>query len=506
MRKPLFYLIMLGMLSACGGGGGSADTTASQTSQASAREQAPQIPPPQPPATLPNEHGLYPDANNVTLTDAEAGIYPNENGFARSYSTAGKIDTNGPFFKPFGNGRTCASCHKQEDGFSITTATLKRLFDSTGGTDPVFQLVDGANSPQVPADTLEEKRAAYSMLLNRGVFRIGRKIPASAEFELVAVDDPYHFASANELSLYRRPLPSANLRFLTDVMWDGRETAVDQNSTTCNAKNICFASLDSDLGRQANNAVLTHAQALADLSQDDQDAIVAFEKTLFVAQQVDNTAGLLFAADGTGGASALPTINFSFGENDLLIPGNFTSPFSFNLFFTWLNDRSVSDPAAVAARQSITRGQNVFNNKQILVNDDKELSRLGFIGTAAFVNCSSCHSARNVGNLAEPQSFNIGVADAKNRAPDMPLYTLRNKQTGELIQTQDPGLAMTTGLWEDIGRFKVPVLRGLSTRAPYFHDGSAKTIEDVTAHYKKQFNIQFTDQEMADLNAFLKAL
>jgi cytochrome c peroxidase len=83
---------------------------------------------------------------------------------------------------------------------------------------------------------------------------------------------------------------------------------------------------------------------------------------------------------------------------------------------------------------------------------------------------------------------------------------LRNKKTGETIQTQDPGLAMTTGLWEDIGRFKIPVLRGLSTRAPYFHDGSAKTIEDVTNFYNKQFHIGFTAQELADLNAFLKAL
>lgn len=41
--------------------------------------------------------------------------------------------------------------------------------------------------------------------------------------ELVAVDDPYHFASAAERSLFRRPLPSTNLKFDSAVMWDGRE-------------------------------------------------------------------------------------------------------------------------------------------------------------------------------------------------------------------------------------------------------------------------------------------
>ena len=49
-------------------------------------------------------------------------------------------------------------------------------------------------------------------------------VPANAEFELVAVDDPYNFASAAELSLFRRPLPTTNLKFLSTVMWDGRET------------------------------------------------------------------------------------------------------------------------------------------------------------------------------------------------------------------------------------------------------------------------------------------
>lgn len=493
MRKISFFLAIAFILSACGGGSGSESE--------SSRESA--LPTSQTAKALPNEHGLYPDANNVTQTDAEAGIYPNENGFARSFSTAGTIDTSNPFFKSFGNGRSCASCHKQEDGFSITTATLNRLFDSTEGNDSVFQLIDGANSPQATANTLEEKKAAYSMLLNRGVFRIGRKIPASAEFELIAVDDPYHFASADELSLYRRPLPSANLRFLTDVMWDGRETAIDQSSKICNLKGVCFASLDSNLGRQANNATLDHAQTLSDLSIDDQNAIVAFEKTLFVAQQVDNAAGLLFGAAGTGGAMALSAQQFSFGDNDIFF--QFNGPISFSMFNSWINDKNAKDPAVSAARDSIKRGQAVFNNKPILVGDSSELSRL-FSGPGAFVNCSNCHSVPDVGNLGEPQSFNIGIADAKSRTPDMPLYTLRNKETGETIQTQDPGAAMTTGRWKDIGRFKVPILRGLSTRAPYFHDGSAKTIEDVTNFYKKQFDIKFSDQELADLNAFLKAL
>ena len=68
-------------------------------------------------------------------------------------------------------------------------------------------------SLRLQSSTLTERESAYAMLLNKGLFRIGLKIPKDAEFELQKADDPYEFASANELSLFRRPLPSANLKF-----------------------------------------------------------------------------------------------------------------------------------------------------------------------------------------------------------------------------------------------------------------------------------------------------
>src|SRR3989442_369561 len=70
--------------------------------------------------------------------------------------------------------------------------------------------------------TVEARRGAYGLLLRKGLIRVGLPVPAGAEFELVGVDDPYGYASAAELSLFRRPLPSTNLRFLTTIMWDGR--------------------------------------------------------------------------------------------------------------------------------------------------------------------------------------------------------------------------------------------------------------------------------------------
>jgi cytochrome c peroxidase len=57
-----------------------------------------------------------------------------------------------------------------------------------------------------------------------------------------------------------------------------------------------------------------------------------------------------------------------------------------------------------------------------------------------------------------------------------------------------------------IGKIKGPILRGLSARAPYFHNGSAQTLMDVVRFYDLRFDINFTPQEESDLVAFLSSL
>jgi cytochrome c peroxidase len=103
-------------------------------------------------------------------------------------------------------------------------------------------------------------------------------------------------------------------------------------------------------------------------------------------------------------------------------------------------------------------------------------------------------------------ALNLGLADESRRTPDLPLYTLQNKMTGERLRTTDPGRAMVTGKWSDIGKFKGPILRALASRAPYFHNGSAATLAEVVDFYNVRFNLGLTRQEKIDLVAFLSAL
>jgi hypothetical protein len=328
--------------------------------------------------------------------------------------------------------------------------------------------------------------------LSKGLIRIGLAIPTTAEFELAAVDDPYGYASSNELSLFRRPLPATNLRFLTTVMWDGRESAPN-------------ATLQENLIRQALDATQGHAQLAGNLTQPQLNKIVAFEMGLTTAQATDETTGKLNAHGAKGGPIRLHHEDFFIGINDPLGGNPTNAPFNTNamtLFDGW------ADPGKKpkdAKRAAVARGQELFNSKTFDVTGVAGLNdHLNVPSIQA--TCTLCHDAPNVGNHSVALALNIGLADASRRTPDLPLYTLRNKTTGELQQTTDPGRALITGRWSDIGKMKGPILRGLAARAPYFHNGSAATLSDVLDFYDTRFNVGFTDQEKSDLIAFLQSL
>lgn len=232
-----------------------------------------------------------------------------------------------------------------------------------------------------------------------------------------------------------------------------------------------------------------------------------FETSLRTAQAIDFQAGVLSANGAMGGPVALASQAFFVGINDSF-PASFGfnpsgSPFNpvvFALFDAWQNSR-------IPARASIARGQALFATKPINIT--------GVAGINDVLNvpslpgtCGTCHDSPNVGDHSFPAPLNIGVGDLTSTldVSYLPVFTLRNNSTGATVQTTDPGRALITGLWADVGKVKGPILRGLAARAPYFHNGSASSLDDVMEFYDKRFNIGFTAQEKADLIAFLKSL
>lgn len=385
---------------------------------------------------------------------------PNGSGEARTYSTLGPITLDHPFFQSLGaNGRSCATCHVPGDGWTLTPARVRERFEGSRGEEPLFRPFDAAVSPRADVSTLEARRAAYRLLLERGLIRVGLGVPPGAEFDVVAVDDPYRYASATELSLFRRPLPATNLVFVSTVMWDGRETSLPQG-------------LQLNLARQADNATRGHAQATRPLTPAEQEAIVALELSLFTAQGRDAAAGELHVR-ARGGPRVL-------AGRAVQPPGGPT----FTLFEAWRDED-------VAARRAIARGERFFNERRFGPFD---------------APCAGCHDAPEVGTNFAGRMFALGVDAAVRRPPDLPLYTLRCRTTGQVVATTDPGRALVTGRCGDIGRFKIPGLRGLAGRAPYFHNGAAATLEEVVSFYDRRFGIGLTPGERADLVAFLRAL
>jgi len=421
--------------------------------------------------------------------------FANSSGLHATFSTSGSIDLRNEFFQNLGtNGRNCSTCHRAEEGWTITPAGVQARFNQTRGTDPIFRTNDGSNSPNADVSTFTARRAAYSMLLTKGLIRVGIGIPNDAEFELIAVDDPYGFASATELSLFRRPLPSTNLKFLSTVMWDGRETFPGET-------------IHFDLSHQSNSATTGHAQG-ADLTEQQRESIVAFETALFTAQIYDERAGRLTPRGAKGGPLHLADQEFYLGINDLFGDSKTGAPFDpivFTIYDAW---KGLSDKGQNRARAAVARGEELFNTKLIRITDVSGINDEAAFGTPAVVNgsCTTCHDTPNSGNHSVAAPLNLGLTDIERRTPDMPLYTLRNKTTGEIKITTDPGRALVMGKWKDIGRFKGPILRGLAARAPYFHNGFAKDLKAVVDFYDERFAIGFTEQEKADLLAFLMTL
>jgi hypothetical protein len=377
---------------------------------------------------------------------------------------------------------------------------LRDRFDRTDGLDPIFRANDGSNCDGGDDSTIAARRRAFSLLLQKGLIRIARDVPTRPEFDIVAVDDPYRCGSPlTRASMYRRPLPSANLKFLSAVMWDGRQSAPGQ-------------AIRDGLRAQVADAVTGHAQGTPPSAAQVQ-SIVDFELRLFATQVVDRSSGSLTSAAARSGPAPLARETFCIGINDPLgmlasMPGSCAArsdglnPFVFTLFRGWTDSESPS-------RQAIARGEAIFNTRQFVIDNvpglngrpEDPVHRPLLGGT-----CTVCHDTPNAGNHSVPMALNIGVADASRRTADLPLYTLRRRATGEVVQTTDPGRAMVTGKWNDIGKFKGPVLRALAARPPYFHDGSAATLADVIRFYDTRFQARFTEQEKADLIAFLKAL
>jgi cytochrome c peroxidase len=178
------------------------------------------------------------------------------------------------------------------------------------------------------------------------------------------------------------------------------------------------------------------------------------------------------------------------------------------------------------------------------ITESEKRGRRFFEDTVDFVDfkhgaCAACHSGPllNESNLFAELAFgiprgnrfqSIGVSELNVAHNPVHDYVFTNSDgTTTTVTSPDPGRALITGVApkEDPGflhvnAFKTPTLWGVAATAPYFHDNSAKTLDDVAAHYNLFFSItsdpdgpgpippalSLTPQDQADIVAYLKLL
>jgi hypothetical protein len=465
----------------------------------------PNPPPPAPQATPPAV-APSPLAGNIPPNSFEAETdFSDPSGQVSTVLLGGRLSTaTNSFFQNLGtNGRTCFTCHQPQSGWSVTPADLTKRFNDTAGADPIFRPVDGATCPNADTSTRTAKLTAYSLLLDKGLIRVAETLPnAGLEYRITVASDPYQCTTnpnfgltsptTGDVSVYRRILPASNLPFRAAIMWDGRYPT---------------------LAAQASDATLDHAQA-AKVPTDAQIlSIVTFEDAIFSAQFFDATAGALNILGASGGPVALAQVPFHLGINDSLGRDPARTAFNrnvFSLYAAW--DRAPLVPgAAEARRNSIGRGETLFNTRTFTISDVPGLTD-NAPNNQIRGTCSTCHDTPNVGSRSLPDFLNIGVAAPNPNglsASDLPVFNLTctsGVQAGRTISVTDPGRALVTGKCTDIGGFSVPTLRGVGARAPYFHNGIANNLAAVVGFYDRRFRVGLSATDRADLVAFLEAL
>jgi cytochrome c peroxidase len=404
------------------------------------------------------------DASPGDFVERSATHLPNNfpikstNGFAATFHTDGFVDLENEFLTPQGsNGRDCRHCHFPDDGWTLSSATAQRLFDETDGLHPLFNVMDADRGRDAQGNalddvsTVEARRAAFSMML-KAKHRRQQTVPATAQFEVIGVDDPFGRGSATTFWFFRRSLPTANFGQIS-VQWDGVNTQ---------------ATLQEGLARQVRGNITGAQQGTPPHDEDIVAEIVRFEMETFHAQLIVEGVGRLDDDGALGGPenrAAQP-----------LVAGRF------NLFDAWEDHEN-------ERKAQIFRGQELFN-----------------VAKPGRARCGGCHNAENDGQNVNGNFFDIGASRPEFAESDMAIYTLRNKETGEVKETTDGGRGWRTGRWADLDRFKAPSLRGLAARGEYLHNGIATSLMEVVLHYEAALNFEFTPEEREDLVAFMNAL
>jgi cytochrome c peroxidase len=349
-----------------------------------------------------------------------------------------------------GNGRACADCHQPSEGFQLSPsvtrarfeALLAKLSHNKDADDPLFRPVD-ADDFRVNGDAARD----FSNLVDNGLVRVTMPLPLN-----VRLVDPATGLPSDETSvdLWRAVMSVLNVAITGPdgvlPIWPPgapRVAILGQDPNGPNRQggyqhDARFATLQA----QARGALFAHAQVTVEPPAGMLDDLAAFQQTLFSSAGVERLAEAI--RSGSTGLDPDPELN-----------------------------------------ELEAQGQAVFNRA-----------------------CAQCHggalhpstSSPDAALVRPPVRYHTIQAACPRPATDgfspCPPRLARNARTYQItlangtiqtVTTSDPGRLLLTGQPPDLGVMDVTQLRGISRTAPYFHNNSAATLEEVLDHYDALF-------------------
>jgi cytochrome c peroxidase len=351
-----------------------------------------------------------------------------------------------------GNGRACADCHVPTEHFQLSPAIAKARFEALlakrqnnkNADDPLFRPID-ADDFRINGDNASD----FSNLVENGLVRVTLPLPPN-----VQLIDASSGRATDETSvdLFRAVMPVLNVAISgpDDVLpiWPPAPRppvgGLDSNGPNRQGGYQHDARFGT-LQEQARGALIAHAQVSVEPPADMLDDLAAFQQTLFSSPDVQRLTEAI-----ASGATPFPD----------------------------------PDPPLDELEQ---RGKAVFNRA-----------------------CAQCHGSTLHPSGSTPEStivrpivryHNIQTACPRSTvvsdgflpcpprlARNARIYriTLANG-TVQTFTTSDPGRLLLTGQIADLGVMDVTQLRGISRTAPYFHNNSAATLEEVLDHYDAFF-------------------
>ena len=351
------------------------------------------------------------------------------------------------------NGRACSDCHLPSDGFQLSPTTARERFaalqaaraHNPNADDPLFRPVD-ADDFRINGESASD----FSNLIENGLIRVSMPLPAN-----VRLIDAVTGQLTNETSvdLWRAVMPVFNVAITgpDGVMpvWPPGAPRIPIMGIDPNGPNRQGGyQHDGRFGmlqEQARGALFAHAQVTVEPGERMLNDLAAFQQTLFSSPGVELLADAI-----RSGTTLFPDPDPELNELERQGKAIFNRSCA-QCHGGTLHPSGSTPDATLPGIRTIVRYHTILTPCPRPAGD-------------GFLPCPT-RLARNA------RTYRITLADG----------------TFQFVTTSDPGRMLLTGQPADINVMDVTQLRGIGRTAPYFHNNSAETLEDVLDHYDAFF-------------------